>query len=108
MIELGHYTIGRGMANKQIHYKILGFNRKEGMEIWVQDYKNTGIILLSMDVPPIMITKGQFCVFPALRKRADVLSLLNRCRDVLKNKYKSLNFIINGDKLKDLFLVEAI
>lgn len=107
MIELGYYTVGRGMRNKQIHYRILGFNEKKSMEIWIQDYKNTGILLLTFDQPHCHTNKGLFCMWKDLNQ-SQVKDLLKDCEIVLSRKYKSLNWVIDEDKLNDLLVLDAI
>lgn len=107
MIQIGYYTIGKGMRNKQVHYNILGECKKKGINLYVKDYKNTGIILLSLDIPHAHTTNCPFCVWEKITPMQLKYTLLD-IEIILSRKYKSLRWIINGEKLKELIVLNNI
>jgi len=107
MIELGYYTIGRSMKDREVYFRILGENLNKGMNLYVQEYKNTGTLLMIFDVKHIHTKDGPFCMWEKLNNHL-LIYQLDECRKVLRSKYKSLRWIIDDNALKDLLLLEAI
>jgi len=124
MIELGYYTIGRGMKNKQHKFKILGESEKGGIKLLVGDnldgrlntciyralyYRDDKINDFKMGSrtfhPPTQKTRYNMW---EIKENKEVGRILGFCGRVLKLNYPSTRFIIYEEKLKELEVLNAI
>lgn len=120
MIQIGYYTIGKGMRNKQHPYKILAECKKDGMTLMIGDnqdgrlhYALTRFILSDEGDRSKYDTGIPNQDIPRFNKwekqtSEEIKTILLLCLQLLSKKYKSLRWIIDKEKLKELIVLDNI